>query len=61
MNWPKMPRVVNLPRTTTLLALGVLWGCHQQGQFDWSDALFIVLGAYFGRRDGPAQPTGGQS
>lgn len=48
-------RVINIPRTRTLLAVGVLAGAFTLGAgVDWGALLFLVLGAYFGRIGGPA-------
>ncbi|MFN4287572.1 MAG: hypothetical protein ACK4E3_03645 [Brevundimonas sp.] len=45
------PRVVNIPRTQTFLAWGVIGAAIHQGQIDWNTALAMVLTFYF-TRDG---------
>lgn len=45
MSWPK---VVNLPRTQTILAFGVLAGCFWS-MIDWHDMMLVIIGYYFGR------------
>lgn len=42
-----LPRVVNIPRTQTILAVGVLVGCFVTDKFDWHDAMLMVLTFYF--------------
>ena len=42
-----IPQVINVPRTQTVLALGVLGAAIWQGQIDWNTALAMVLTFYF--------------
>ena len=53
-------RILNIPRTETILAFGVLVGALVLGRAttDWGDLLMLVLGAYFGRQTRTA-PLGG--
>lgn len=46
MTLPKF-RVLNFPRTSTVLAIGVLAGCFVSRKMDWGDALLMVLTFYF--------------
>lgn len=42
-----MPRIVNFPKTQTILAFGVLVGCLYTGKLDWNTAFMMVLTFYF--------------
>lgn len=46
MRW--LPKVVNIPRTQTIIALGVLIGCFV-AMDDWRDLMLVIVGYYFGR------------
>ena len=54
-------RILNIPRTETILAFGVLLGALWLGgsTTDWGDLLMLVLGAYFGRQTRSAPLDGG--
>jgi len=45
-----MPRFINIPRTQTILAVGVLVGCFIS-KIDWHDAMLMVLTFYFTKHD----------
>lgn len=55
-----LPRLINIPRTETILAFGVLLGALWLGgaTTDWGDLLMLVLGAYFGRQTRSAPLAG---
>jgi hypothetical protein len=50
MNW-KLPKIVwiNLPQTTTYLALAVLAGMWYYNNQDWKEMLLMILSYYFGK------------
>ena len=54
-------RILNIPRTETILAFGVVLGALVLGRAttDWGDLLMLVLGAYFGRQTRTAPLDGG--
>jgi hypothetical protein len=53
-----LPRIINIPRTRTILALGVLSAAvwFNDG-IDWNNLLFLIVGAYFGDRLARPEPT----
>ncbi|MEJ2816380.1 hypothetical protein [Caulobacter sp. CCG-8] len=51
-----LPRIVNFPKTQTLLALGVLAGCFWTKAFDWHDGLLMILTFYFTKHDPGKEP-----
>ena len=40
-------KVVNIPRTQTILALGILVGCFSTKNMDWNTAMLMILTYYF--------------
>jgi hypothetical protein len=44
-------KVINIPRTQTILALGVLVGCFATTGFDWHDAMLMILTFYFTKHE----------
>lgn len=40
-------RVINIPRTQTVLALGILVGCFLAKDMDWNTAMLMILTYYF--------------
>lgn len=46
-----IPRVVNFPKTQTVLAFGVLAGCFATSAFVWHDAMLMILTFYFTKHD----------
>lgn len=45
-----IPKIINFPRTQTILAIGVLVGCFVI-RIDWHDALLMILTFYFTRNE----------
>lgn len=46
----RLPHIVNLPRTQTILAIGTLAGCFWSMD-DWRDIMLVIVGYYFGRAE----------
>lgn len=44
-------RIGNLPKTQTILALGVLVGCFSTKSFSWHDGMLMILTFYFTKHD----------
>ncbi len=40
-------KILNFPRTPTILAIGVLFGCFQMDKMDWNTAMLMILTYYF--------------
>ena len=57
-----LPRIINIPRTRTILALGVLSAAvwFNDG-IDWNNLLFLIVGAYFGDRLARPESTRSES
>lgn len=53
-----MPKVVNIPRTQTIIAFGILFGCLWFGRasIDWRELMLMVLTFYFTKETMEARP-----
>jgi len=51
-----LPKLINFPRTQTILALGVLVGCFMS-RIDWHDAMLMILTFYFTKHDPGKTPN----
>ena len=51
-----LPRLINFPRTQTILALGVLAGCFMT-QVNWHDAMLMILTFYFTKHEPGKSPA----